>query len=134
MRLREGPLLFISFGGEKVWDSSRRTAITKSGGKDMMITDASGAERPLSGIFAALPFDEGETWPARRLISDDAPDREVETSDRRTFIMGKSSAETFSYLSALWFNKQRATVLISPSITCGGIYAGVTLPLAQAPD
>ena len=101
MRLREGPLLFISFGGEKVWDSSRRTAITKPGGKDMMITDASGAERPVSGIFAALSFDEGETWPARRLISDDGPDREVETSDRRTFIMGKSSAETFSYLSAI---------------------------------
>jgi len=66
-----------------------------------MITDVSGAKRPVSGIFAALSFDEGETWPARRLISDDGPDREVETSDRRTFIMGKSSAETFSYLSAI---------------------------------
>jgi hypothetical protein len=42
-----------------------------------------------------------DTTGSSRLISDDGPDREVETSDRRTFIMGKSSAETFSYLSAI---------------------------------
>jgi hypothetical protein len=50
-------------------------------------------------ISAALSFDEGETWPARRLVSGDTPDHEVETVDRRTFIMGKSSAETFGYLA-----------------------------------
>jgi formylglycine-generating enzyme len=99
MRLREGPLLFISFGGKKIWDSKRQTTVTQPGGKDMMIIDASGAERPVSGIYAALSFDEGETWPARRLISDDGPDREIETVDRRTFVMGKRSAETFGYLA-----------------------------------
>jgi formylglycine-generating enzyme len=99
IQLREGPLLFISFGGEKIWDSSRQITITHPGGKDMMITDASGTERPVSGIYAALSFDEGETWPARRLVTDDGPDRELETVDRRTFIMGKSSAETFGYLA-----------------------------------
>lgn len=100
MRLREGPLLFISFGGEKIWDSPRKTTITRPGGKDMTITDASGTQRAVSGMYAALSFDEGETWPMRRLISDDGPDREVESTMRRTFIMGKSSAENFGYLSA----------------------------------
>ena len=53
----------------------------------------------MSGIYAALSFDEGETWPALRLISDDGPDREVETTDRRTFVMGIRSAEPWGYLS-----------------------------------
>ncbi len=89
MRLHEGPLLFISFCGAK----------TQPGKQDMMITDASGKQRPVEGIYAALSFDEGETWPTRRLISDDGPPREMETTDRRTFTMSVSSAETFGYLA-----------------------------------
>jgi hypothetical protein len=89
MRLREGPLLFISFCG----------AATQPGQQDMPITDASGKQRPVAGLYAALSFDEGETWPTRRLVSDDGPPHEVETTDRRTFTMSKSSAETFGYLA-----------------------------------
>ena len=89
MRLREGPLLFISFSGEK----------TQPGKKDLMITDASGKQRPVSGIYAALSFDEGETWPNIRPITDDGPEREVETTDRRRFTMGPSSAEPWGYLA-----------------------------------
>jgi len=89
MRLREGPLLFISFCG----------AQTQPGKQDMMITDASGKQRPVSGIYAALSFDEGETWPTRRLISDDGPGREVETTDAGTFTMSASSAEPWGYMA-----------------------------------
>ena len=89
MRLREGPLLFISFAGEK----------TQPGKKDLIITDASGKQRPVSGIYAALSLDDGETWPYIRPVTDDGPDREVETTDRRTFIMGKSSAEPWGYFA-----------------------------------
>jgi sulfatase modifying factor 1 len=89
LRRREGPLLFISFCG----------AATQPTKQDMLIRDISGKERPVSGIYAALSFDEGETWPARRLISDDGPGREVETTDRRTFIMSASSAEPWGYLA-----------------------------------
>jgi formylglycine-generating enzyme required for sulfatase activity len=88
LRLHEGPLLFISFCGA-----------TQPGKEDMMITDASGKQRPVAGLYAALSFDEGETWPARRLISDDRPAHEVETTDQRTFTMSPSSAETFGYLA-----------------------------------
>ncbi len=90
LRLKEGPLLFVSFCGARAQPNRQ----------DMMITDASGKQRPVSGIFAALSFDEGETWPTRRLISDDGPPREMETTDRMTFTMSAGSAETFGYLSA----------------------------------
>jgi hypothetical protein len=65
----------------------------------MLIMDASGRQRPVSGIFAALSLDEGETWPTRRLISDDGPPRQMETTDRMVFTMSASSAETFGYFS-----------------------------------
>jgi hypothetical protein len=89
LRLHEGPLLFISFCG----------AATQPGKQDMTITDASGKQRPVAGLYAALSFDEGDTWPAARLISDDGPPREMETTDQRKFTMSASSAETFGYLA-----------------------------------
>jgi formylglycine-generating enzyme required for sulfatase activity len=89
IRLREGSLLLISFSG----------AQTQPGKQDLMLTDQSGKQRPVSGIYAALSFDEGETWPTRRLISDDGPGREVETTDRRKFVLSASSAEPWGYLS-----------------------------------
>jgi formylglycine-generating enzyme required for sulfatase activity len=82
MRLREGPLFFASFA------------------QNMKITDVSGNRRPVSGLFGALSFDEGETWPIRRLITDDGPGRPVETTDGRPFIMSFSSAEPVGYLAA----------------------------------
>jgi formylglycine-generating enzyme required for sulfatase activity len=88
-RTREGPLLFISFSGAR----------TQPNRVDMMITDATGLERPVSGLFAALSFDEGETWPTRRLISDDTPSRQFATTDRMIFTMSRSSAESFGYLA-----------------------------------
>lgn len=87
LRLQEGPILFLSFLG------SRREAETHE------ITDASGAVRPVTGLFAALSFDEGETWSCRRLISDDGPGRELETMDGRPFTVGFSSAEPGGYIS-----------------------------------
>ncbi len=89
LRLHEGPLLFVSFCG----------AAIQPGKQDLMITDASGKQRPVAGLYAALSFDEGETWPALRLISDDGPPREMETTDQRKFTMSASSAETFGYLA-----------------------------------
>ena len=92
MRLEEGPLFFASFTG------SRKTP------EYMSITDASGKDRLVTGLFAAISFDEGETWPHIRLVSDDGPGREVETMDRRPFIMGFRSAEPGGYLTACQSN------------------------------
>ena len=41
----------------------------------------------------------GETWPTRRLITDDGPPREMETTDRRTFTMSASSVEPWGYMA-----------------------------------
>lgn len=87
LRLKEGPVFLASFTGER-----RNPAA-------MPIVDASGNERPVKGLFGALSFDDGETWTHIRLISDDGPDREVETMDGRPFTMGFSSAEPGGYLA-----------------------------------
>jgi len=87
LRLREGPILLVSF------TEGRREPTY------MPITDASGKERMVTGLYGALSFDEGETWPCRRLISDDGVGTEVETMDGRLFTMGFSTAEPGGYLS-----------------------------------
>ena len=78
-----GPLLFISFANEPI-----------------MITDASGKQRPVQGMFAALSHDDGKTWPRIRLVSDDGPGREAKTTDGAPFILSHSSAEPRGYLAA----------------------------------
>jgi len=87
MRLKEGPIFFASFTG------------SRGEPEYMPITDASGKKRLVTGLFGALSFDEGETWPCVRLISDDGPGREVETMDGRLFTMSFNSAEPGGYMT-----------------------------------
>ncbi len=87
LRLKEGPIFFASFTGD------RRNPTP------MPIVDASGEERHVTGLFAALSFDDGETWRHHRLISDDKPEREIETMDGRFFTMGINRAEPGGYLA-----------------------------------
>ena len=86
-RLQEGPIFLASFTG------SRKTPET------MPIVDESGNERQVTGLLGALSYDDGETWTNIRLISDDGPDREIETMDGRPFVMGLNSAEPGGYLA-----------------------------------
>ncbi len=66
----------------------------------MTIEDASGEERPVRGLFAALSYDEGETWPVRRLITDDGPGRWlVGGAWTGRFRMSRDTAEPQGYLS-----------------------------------
>ena len=82
LRLKEGPIFFASFA------------------KKTTITDASGSERTVSGLFAALSFDEGKSWPVRRLITDDGPAREIDGGGNTgRFILSQESAEPRGYLS-----------------------------------
>ncbi|MFP4171648.1 MAG: sialidase family protein [Candidatus Hydrogenedentota bacterium] len=57
-RLREGPILFVSFTDPR---SGER--------EGMLFPDAKGDEFRGYGLFAALSYDEGETWPVRKLIT-----------------------------------------------------------------
>ena len=81
LRLMEGPLFFASFG------------------KEMTIKCASGQQHQASGLFGALSFDEGETWPVQRLITDDGPGRPIEAMDGRIFDMSMTNAEPAGYMS-----------------------------------
>ena len=87
LRLKEGPIFLASFTG------SRKTPET------MPIVDSSGNERQVTGLFGALSYNDGETWDSIRLISDDGPDREIETMDGRPITMGLHSAEPGGYLA-----------------------------------
>jgi len=53
----------------------------------------------VTGLFGAISYDEGVTWPRMRLISDDGPGREVEAMDGRPFTLSVSSGEPNGYLS-----------------------------------
>ncbi|TNJ67030.1 glycoside hydrolase [Paenibacillus hemerocallicola] len=81
-RLREGPLFFASFAEE------------------MPITDDSGAVRTVKGLFAAVSYDDGATWPHKRLVSTDR-NGGVWNGGAWTgeFTMDRSSAEPKGYLA-----------------------------------
>ena len=61
-RLNEGPLLFVSFT-----DHPYRTPASERG---LLFTDKDGKTFRGYGLYAALSFDEGKTWPVKRLITD----------------------------------------------------------------
>jgi len=81
LRLKEGPIFLASFAGS------------------MTVKDAAGQDRQASGLYAALSFDEAETWPVRRLVTDDGAGRAVEGTDGKPFTMSGTSAEPRGYLS-----------------------------------
>jgi len=85
-RLKEGPILFVGF-------TDRRNG--------MVIQDADGARRKVFGMFAALSFDEGQTWPVKRLITDGGATREVDGGGNTgKFVMDQTHAEPRGYLAA----------------------------------
>ena len=82
------PLVLVSFAKEPL-DSPNA----------FRITDASGAKRPITGMFAAVSFDDGATWPFARPVTDDGPDRFISCMDGRAQRFGRSRAEWNGYLA-----------------------------------
>ncbi len=62
MRLNEGPLLFVSFT-----DHPDNTPEKERG---MEFEDAEGQTYRGYGLFAAVSYDDGKTWPVKRLLTD----------------------------------------------------------------
>ncbi|WP_333551647.1 SUMF1/EgtB/PvdO family nonheme iron enzyme [Clostridium thermosuccinogenes] len=83
MRLKEGPLFFASFG------------------KDMVFTDNLGRSYTGSGLYAALSFDEGESWPILKLISDCSGKELDGGAWTGKFRMTYNNAEPKGYLAAV---------------------------------
>ncbi len=92
-RLKEGPLLLVSFTKRK----SRRNPDA-----GMKIIDAAGNERTVYGMYAALSFDDGNSWPVRRLITAGGPARQLDGGAwTRKFTMDDNNAEPMGYLAGL---------------------------------
>ena len=90
MRLKEGPLLLCSFTDKwRNWQNRKGLVFRSAGG------DYSGY-----GLFAAVSYDEGKTWPDRRLITPGGPERKWITKERTPFLMSDTLAEPVSYLAA----------------------------------
>ena len=63
----------------------------------LRFTDEAGVSRPLTGLFAAASFDDGETWPFLRPLSDDKPTRFIQGMDGRTDQLGPDRSERRGY-------------------------------------
>jgi len=81
LRLKEGPILFASFC------------------KKLMIDNDAGKQHPISGLFAAVSFDEGKTWAKKRLVTDDGPGRDIETMNGHPITLDQYNSEVAGYLA-----------------------------------
>lgn len=91
MRLNEGPLLLVSFT-----DHPQRTPEAERG---MEFTDAGGNTFKGYGMYAALSYDEGRTWPVRRLLTDGQEKYLNGGAWTGGFIMDATHAEPRGYLA-----------------------------------
>jgi len=104
IRLHEGPLLLCSYT-----DQSRDWKVRKG----MTFKAAHGSEFTGYGLFAAVSFDDGKTWPVRRLITPGGPERTVGGIDRHEFTLSNTMAEPQGYLAAAQTRDDRIQLLSS---------------------
>ncbi|MGV3663801.1 MAG: SUMF1/EgtB/PvdO family nonheme iron enzyme [Prosthecobacter sp.] len=91
IRLREGGILLCSFTDQ--WRDWKNR-------KGMIFKAAGGKEFTGFGMFAAVSFDEGRTWPVRRLITPGGKERQVNGIDHVMFTMSSTYAEPCGYLAS----------------------------------
>ena len=103
-RLREGPLLLCSYT-----DQSRDWKTRKG----MTFKASDGREFTGYGLFAAVSFDDGKTWPVRRLITPGGPERLVAGIDRHEFALSSTMAEAQGYLTITQSRDGRLQLLTS---------------------
>ena len=86
MRLKEGPLLLITFAKDP-----NRLEWAEEGDVD---------DRGMTGMIAAVSYDEGKTWPHRRVISDGKPEHGAYTLANGWTRMSPATSEPIGYLAA----------------------------------
>lgn len=92
MRLNEGPLLLISFT-----DHPLRTPEAERG---MIFPDREGNNYRGYGLYAAVSYDEGKTWPVRRLLTDGTTRFLDGGAWTKHFLMDATHAEPRGYMAA----------------------------------
>jgi hypothetical protein len=88
LRLNEGPLLLVSFT-----DHPERTAVEDRG---MLING-----KMCYGMYAALSYDDGKTWPVRRLLTDGVQRSLNGGAWTGDFVMDETHAEPKGYLAGV---------------------------------
>ena len=67
----------------------------------MLLHSGDGTERRVYGMFAALSYDEGATWPWKRLVTAGGPKRQLDGGGNTgLFTMDADHAEPRGYLAA----------------------------------
>lgn len=92
MRLNEGPLLLVSFT-----DHPLRTPKEERG---MIFPDREGNSYRGYGLYAALSYDEGKSWPVRKLLTDGTPRFLNGGAWTQFFQMDQTHAEPRGYMAA----------------------------------
>lgn len=92
MRLNEGPLLLISFT-----DHPLRTPEAERG---MIFPDREGINYRGYGLYAAVSYDEGKTWPVKRLLTDGITRFLDGGAWTKYFLMDATHAEPRGYMAA----------------------------------
>ncbi|HHT36445.1 MAG: SUMF1/EgtB/PvdO family nonheme iron enzyme [Candidatus Wallacebacter cryptica] len=105
IRLKEGPILLIGF------TDSRN--LLRQDMEGILGFDAEGNLTKITGLYAAVSFDQGKTWPIKRVISDGSG-RRVESTDpnqynldtmtkdaNRIFTMDAASGEAMGYCAII---------------------------------
>jgi formylglycine-generating enzyme required for sulfatase activity len=104
IRLHEGPLLLCSYTDQGAnWKTREGLPFKKAGG----------GEQQGYGLFAAVSFDDGQTWPVRRLITPGGPPHTVPTIDRGQFTFSDTLAEPTGYLAVTQTRDDRVQLLSS---------------------
>ena len=106
-RLNEGPLMLIAFTHHPEEPDETK--------KGMAFTDASGKPFKGYGMYAALSFDEGKTWPVKKLLTDGTYRYLNGGAWTGAFEMNATNAEPRGYL-ALTQTPDNLIHLISSSI------------------
>ena len=90
LRLNEGPILLCSFTDQsRDWKKPKGLPFKCEGGEFIG-----------TGLFTAVSFDEGKTWPLRRLITPGSEPHTVNGIDRNQFTLSATKAEMQGYLAA----------------------------------
>jgi len=95
-RLREGPILLCTFTEARIKkDEFGRVIGAKAASErvGMRVPSAAGGEIVGHGMIAALSFDDGVTWPVRRLITPGGPPRPQVGMDAGRFTLSDTEAE-----------------------------------------
>lgn len=92
-RLNEGPLLLVSFTDLPYSSQNHKR-------QGMTFSDSTGKNYRGYGLFAALSFDEGKTWPVKKLLTDGQEHVLFGGALSGYFMMNATEAEPRGYLAA----------------------------------